>query len=212
MTDDKPRQRVTYYKATQPNGTDFFSGTIDYAAALKSGEPLKRLTSADGRYACCTPTVYHAADTPSETLIGGWWPCRLFRVAGRPVAREGHKLGFRSLRVVEEVEAWQALGPNGREIVALIDQALALTRADIGKLRDTRDITQNVARNIAWKAARDASREAAWSGARDAAWGTLRSLPGNVVGDAAQALVVKDLISSECFDTLYGPWRSVTEA
>ena len=26
--------RRTYYKATRPNGTDFYTGTVDYGAAL----------------------------------------------------------------------------------------------------------------------------------------------------------------------------------
>jgi hypothetical protein len=29
-----------YYKATRPDGTDFRTGTVDYAAALASGEPV----------------------------------------------------------------------------------------------------------------------------------------------------------------------------
>jgi hypothetical protein len=31
---------TTYYKATRPDGTDFRTGTIDYAAALASGEVI----------------------------------------------------------------------------------------------------------------------------------------------------------------------------
>lgn len=110
----------TYFKATRPDGTDFYSGTVDYAGALASGKPLKRLTNTAGWYECCSGTVYHAADVPSETLIGGSWPCRLFEVTGRPVAAEGHKYGFRSLRVVREIPAWQALGPNGEQVAAFI--------------------------------------------------------------------------------------------
>src|SRR5574341_587085 len=107
---------VIYYKATRPDGTDFRTARVDYAGALVSGEPLPLLTSPDGQYACCTATVYHASDVPSETLIGGAWPCRLFEVTGDPVAQRGHKYGFRSLTVIREVPAWQALGPNGEAV------------------------------------------------------------------------------------------------
>ena len=46
--------------------------------------------------------------------------------------------------------------------------------------------------SAAWSAAWDA----AWSAARDATW------------DAARALVVRDLISAEHYDTLTAPWRT----
>ena len=31
---------MTYWKATRPDGTDFHTGTVDYATALASGEPV----------------------------------------------------------------------------------------------------------------------------------------------------------------------------
>jgi hypothetical protein len=43
--------------------------------------------------------------------------------------------------------------------------------------------------DAAWHAALDAARDATW--------------------DAAKVLVVKDLITPEQFDVLYGPWREV---
>ena len=63
--------------------------------------------------------------------------------------------------------------------------------------------TWHDARDAAWGAARDAARAAAWDAARDAAWDTARY--------AALALIVRDLITPEQFDILYGPWRSVME-
>ena len=143
----------TYFKATDTEGRDFHTGTVDYAGHLASGKPLKRLTSDDGVYECCTDTVYHASDTPSETLIGGKFPCRLFEITGRPVAQSGRKYGFRSLRVVREVPAWQALGPNGEQVVALIAQAAGATPDQITRL--------DAARDAVWGAARDAARDAA---------------------------------------------------
>ena len=32
---------TTHWKATRPNGTDFRTGTVDYGAALLSGEVVK---------------------------------------------------------------------------------------------------------------------------------------------------------------------------
>ena len=31
----------SYYKATRPDGTDFYTGTVDYGAALASGDTIR---------------------------------------------------------------------------------------------------------------------------------------------------------------------------
>lgn len=169
----------TYFKATRPDGMDFATGTVDYASALVSGKrvrPVERVAPADR--ALCRPGVLHAATVPTETLVGGSWPCRLFRVEGRPLsslnmASHSHKRGFASLQVVEELPAWQALGPQGVQVAALIDRA--------------RRLTADEARRLA--AARSAARAAA--------------------GAAARALIVADLIPTDAYDLLVGPWRQV---
>jgi hypothetical protein len=169
-----------YYKATKPDGFDFYSGTVDYAGALVSGKPVTRKPVPEYGFECCSDTVYHAADAAAETLIGCKWPCRLFEVSGKPVAQRGHKFGFRSLRVLREIPAHLALGPQGEEVAALIDQASRVTYEQSVQL--------DAARDAAWDAARDAARDA---------------------GCAAVALLVRDLVSDDVFDTLYGPWASV---
>src|SRR6266849_1995412 len=176
---DRKRKEVAgfvklYYKAVRPDGTDFHTGSVDYAAHLASGEKLPPIKVPKGtKRKTCSNTVYHASDTPSETLIGGSWPCRLFEVTGKSVASEGHKHGFVTMRVVKEIESWKALGPNGEAVAALIERAKQLTPEEVRRLDATWDDT--------WIAARD----------------------------AALALVVRDLITDEQFDLLYGPWAVV---
>lgn len=158
---------TTYYKCTRPDGTDFRTGTIDYAAALVSGEvithPAKRLRPGDA-------STYLSVSVAAADCTGMRWPCRLFRVepVGKAVPDPDipSKRCVKALRVVEELPAWQALGPNGEAVVSLIDRARTLTR----------DETYRMA----------AARAAA--------------------GDAAWALVVRDLISTEHFETLVAPW------
>jgi hypothetical protein len=224
-----------FYKATQPDGTDFYTGTVDYAAALAAGKPVRRKPAAE-EYWTCSDLVYHAADAAAETLVGCRWPCRLFEVTGRPVAQAGHKFGFRSLRVLREIPAHLALGPNGEDVAALIDQASRITYDQARELDAARvaarvaardaawdaarvaardaawDAAWDAARDAAWDAARDAARvaarDAAWVAARDAAWVAARD-DARVATHAAAALVVRDLVSDDVFDTLYGPWASV---
>jgi hypothetical protein len=79
--------------------------------------------------------------------------------------------------------------------------------------------SRHAAWDAAWRASRNAARSAAWDAAWDAAWraarNASRSAAWNAVrdaaGDAAAAMVVKDLIIPEHFDALYSPWASVME-
>lgn len=180
----------TYFKAVRPDGTDFHTGTIDYAAALGS-DPITLPVVPDPE--CCTSDVLHASTVPAETLIGGSWPCRLFEVTGTPVAERGYKRGFFSLSVVREVDAHQALGPQGEQVAALIDRARKLTVGEAEKL------------DAAWRG--DSDTDDAW----DAAWGAAaaRESAGEAARDAALALVARDLISEEHYDLLTGPWARV---
>jgi hypothetical protein len=180
---------TTYYKATSPDGTDFYSGSILYEV----GKTVRPKRQKGVQPMICGPGFLHAADVPAETLVGGEWPCRLFEVTGKPHAgfdkRHPHKGGFKQLRVVRELPAHLALGPNGVEVARFIESWKVVTVEQAWAL----GAAQGAARDVAWSAARDV----AWDVARDVAWG------------AAWALVVRDLITPEQFDTLTGPWVSV---
>lgn len=208
-----------YYKATRMDGTDFYSGTVDYAGALESGKRVRVSTPKSDYYRCCTSDVLHASSMPTETLIGGSWPCRLFEVSGRPVAREGHKRGFRTLKVEREIEGWGALGPQGKQIAALIDAAGKLTRQNVLDLDAACGAAWDAAWDAAWGAARDAAlgaaRDAARGAARDAAWGAARDAAWGAAWGAAGSLCLRDLVGidsrfqQEHYDLLTKAWREV---
>ena len=65
-----------------------------------------------------------------------------------------------------------------------------------------------MSRGAAWDAAHDAERDAVRSATRYAAWGTAWSATRRSVWGAACALVTRDLISTEHYDTLTTPWRT----
>ncbi|GEL17665.1 hypothetical protein [Pseudonocardia asaccharolytica] len=132
------------------------------------------------------PETYLSASTePAETLIDRSWPCRLLRV--RPVGEtidsdeHPHKVGALAYQVVEETAAWQALGPKGRLVAALIERLRGLTGAE----------ADAIAARFA------AAGDTAWYAARFAAW------------DAATALVVRDLLPAHHYRTLTDPIISV---
>ena len=121
----------SYYKATRPDGTDFYTGTVDYGAALASGDTI-RLDSDETEFP--GPGWLHLATVPTE-CDGMTWPCRLFEV--EPVGEfhrgEGHphKIGCREVRVLRELPAHEAFGPQGEQVAALIERARCLTAAEI---------------------------------------------------------------------------------
>jgi len=168
-----------YYKATRLDGTDFRTGTVNYAAACGTGQ-LVTWPGTRSHYSAAgmvrdDPATYLSVSTElGEVLTGGQWPCLLFTVKphGRTI---GHsewtwKRCCRDLVVLKELPAHQALGPNGEAVVALIERAKRLTAEEI----------------TAWHAA--ARNAAAWHAghaAGDAAWHAARYAAGHAAGDAA---------------------------
>lgn len=176
--------------------------------------------------------MLHAATVPTETLDGGWWPCRLFEVAGEPVAglddEYPHKAGFAELKVVRELDPHLALGPQAPEVAALIDRARRLTRDEVralaagrnaawygawGVAQDAWDaawiVARAAARTAACDVARDAASEAAMDATSAAPWDAAAAAAAAAADEAACALVVRDVLPAEHFDCLYGPWRDV---
>ena len=173
---------MTYWKAVREDGTDFYSGTVRWA-------PEQGDIPAEG-IAVAHPTstawgedhsTHLCASTSPTDCTGFKWPCRLLEM--EPVAEvhehAGSKVSALSWRVVRELPAMQALGPQGAAVAALIDGLRRLDAEALARLADARD--------------------AAWDAVRDAAWGA---------ADAAVALVVWDLITSEHRDTLTAPIRT----
>ena len=186
---------TTYYKAVRPDGTDFFSGKVRWLPP--AGEPLpegglivrhptaRKRTTGDAAHYLSVATV------PTD-CTGTGWPCRLARVERTRAAvwqPEPDALPTKAAswqwRVVEELDATLTLGPQGREVAALIERAARLTGDEVAGLA------------TAWYAAGDVTRDAAWYAARDAA------------RDAILATLVRDLITPEQYDLLMAPWRTV---
>ena len=166
-----------YYKATRLDGTDFRTGTVHYRVGERTTHPTSTKRTKND------PSTYLSVSTVPTDCTGFSWPCRLFAVegVGKPMLAENlpNKRCFLAVDVIEELPAHMVFGPQGEQVVALIERAGQLTADEARRMA------------AAWAAARAAARDAA----RDAARA------------AAGALVVRDLITPEQFDILYGPWR-----
>ena len=110
-------------------------------------------------------------------------------------------------------------GPNTAGVEALIETIETITPKQIDKLGAAWDAALGAAWDAAWDAAwgaawdaaRGAALDAAWGAAWDAARGAGLGAARGAAWGAACALVVRDLISEEDFDLLYGPWKIVME-
>ena len=186
---------MTYFKAVRPDGTDFYSGTVQWAPTQgeipEGGIVVTHPTSMAWEEDHSTHLCASAA--PAD-CTGFSWPCRLLEVepVGEVYHHAGSKRSALSWRVVRELPAVEAFGPQGAAVVALLD---GLERLDATQLAAW-DAARGAARGAAWDAAWDAARDAA----RDAAW--------DVPCDVAAALIAWDLIAPDQRDALTAPLRT----
>ena len=176
----------TYFKAVRVDGTSFHDPNFNWLTEDGVvGHPRPDLTGSAANYL--------SVATVASDCTGFYWPCRLLVVEpiGEVVPDNSYpnKRRGRAFKVVDEVEAWQVFGPNGKEVVAFLELLPMLTKTQ-------------------WYAARDAAREAAWVAAREAAWVAARVAARVAAWDAARALVLRDVLSVEHFNTLTAPMRA----
>jgi len=205
--------QTRFFKATRPDGTDFYTGEVDYAAALASGQPLPELPGGE-----FPGTGWYHVGVQSTSCVGMSWPCRLFVV--EPVGPVEHvgkeKAGCRSLRVVEERPAHEVFGPQGVQVVELLTRCASLSRI-LAAPHAARNAARDAAFHAAWGAAWEAALNAAWDAARDAAWDAALNAVWDAAWDASLnaalnavcALLVRDLIGEKHYVALTGTWASI---
>ncbi|MES2210944.1 MAG: hypothetical protein V4515_12300 [Chloroflexota bacterium] len=196
---------TAYFKCTRPDGTDFRTGTVDYAAALVSGEVIRHPATMVKDEA----STYLSVSVEPADCTGFEWPCRLFRVepVGRTLRASNltNKRACRALRVVEELPSHMAFGPNGEAVAAFLEALAKLTPEQVRRLAAARAAARAAAWAAARYAARDAARDAAWYAARDAARAARAAAPA-AAPDAALTIVVRDLITPEQYAILVQPF------
>jgi len=231
----------TYWKSVRPDGTDFHTGTVQWATPGAGRTRPRTVKHPTAKQVGAGASGYLSVSTVPTECTGMEWPCRLLTVEpveGYPVTTPEpgalpHKRASVAWRVTGEVDAHAALGPQAAQVAALIGRVAAITEDEARRLRAAqnaswyaawgaaqdaawyavwyaaRDAAWNAVRDAAWNAVRDAERDAVRSATRYAAWGAAWSATRHSVWGAACALVTRDLISTEHYDTLTTPWRTV---
>ena len=221
---------TTYYKSVRLNGTDFYTGETQWAPPEGHEAPwivyhpagLQEVPSTRARDFLSVATVPTACS-------GMAWPCRLLEVRpveGHPVATPGeeyfpNRVVATAWEVTAELDPRLALGPQADQLLDLFDTAERLTGDQFWDLAAAWNATRDADGNAAWRAAVDAAWGAARRAARsaamaaagyaawDAAWRAAWDADGNAAWDAAEALVVRDCLPQEHYETLTRPWASV---
>src|SRR4051794_13861739 len=137
---------VEYFKEASVEGRDF-----DRGARLELGA----WTPPFGGLRMKLGGGYAVADRITETAGKGEWPCRVFRVevpeGDWPVV-EPNVLRVPTYRPIEELEGWRVLGPQGREVSALLERA--------GRLTDTEVLNLASGEGDTWQPMEDRARAA----------------------------------------------------
>ena len=216
----------TYYKAIRPDGASFYDPTFRWLPeGWESGNPIPtdwvvrhpnpgaKIDSGSGAHA----SRYLSVATVPTDCTGFQWPCVLLEVEAVGQAclddQHPHKRRIYAARVIRELPAHEVFGPQGAEVVAILDRAAKLTAEEVQNLAAAWVAARDAARDAAWVAAWDAARDAAWVAARVAAWVAAwvaaRDAAWVAARDAAVATLARDLITTEHHDLLIGPWRAV---
>ena len=216
----------TYYKAVRPDGASFHDPDFRWLPeGWESGDPIpedwvvehpnpgKRIGKNSGVWA----DEYLSIATVPTDCTGFEWPCVLLgaEAVGRACQDNRHpnKRRVRAARVLRELPAHEVFGPQGAEVVAILDRAAKLTTEEVENLAAAWDAARGAARNDARHAARDDARHAARDAAQVAARGTGRHAAWDAAWgaahDAALATLARDLIPTEHHDLLIGAWRTV---
>ncbi|MDK9341380.1 hypothetical protein [Propionibacterium freudenreichii] len=199
----------TYFKTVRADGTDFHTGRVHWLP--DDGAPIPAegwvVEHPASERVGDTAATYLSVSAVATDCAGMGWPCRLLRVVpdGRqvsipePVALPSKRASIR-WRVTGELPAWQALGPQGREIETLLGQVESLTEDQTLAMSAAWDAAWGAARSAAWRDAWGAAQSAARSAAWDAAWYAAQS--------AVRGLLVLDL-EPDAAEILLAPWVSV---
>ena len=228
---------MIYYKAVRPDGTSFYDGTFRWLPdGWQSGDPVPAdlvVEHPDYSPTDSCASRYLSAATVATDCTGMSWPCVLLEVEPVGSVRQPdprglpHKAVAPAWRVIRELPATDALGPQGVEVSALIDRCRHLTGDDLERLGaagytagyTAGYATRATGRAAAWDAAgytagyatrvaaRYATRDAAWDAAGYTAWDATRVAAEYATRDAVGALVVRDVISRKHYDALTLPWR-----
>ena len=179
------RNKNIYYKATRPDGWDFYTGhTINYRNQI--GHVVK-CSDQLNKPVLCSASVLHASREPIGVFIGIKIPLSIFRVSGEPVVEQDGKCGFKELNVLEEIpqekldelfrfKYTEAINPiNPFEI----EPPRCIREEQLALLKHWASVKDSVRASV-----RDSAWTSAWDSAWDSVWDSMYAYMGSLFPNA----------------------------
>lgn len=164
--------KTPMYKLVRPDGTDFFSGTVNYAENVGK---IIRVKDCDPPEKCWVGKGIYASTNPIDSFkFDAKIPCRAFRVEGIGLLYEDDdEYRFKALRVKEEITDLNSLLRfNYTEAVSPLNPLLLPPTPDIGLREQTLLLRWGAVCSSAWGPVR-AVRSAAYAAVRDSVWNSI---------------------------------------
>ena len=212
---------TTYFKATRPDGTDFYSGKISYLKALENDTLV--LHPLPLRPGATQAMGYLSVATVPTDCTGFTWPARLFEVEAPGDVWTPHsgdlpnKRATTQIRVLRELPAYMLFGPQGEQCVAIIDATAELDDETKTALREARTDEWYDAYDRVWQVASGCRADRA--GLRAAQYALCYRLVGWGDGDAAcgaaLAVLTRHLtgeVTAADYAEVTRPWRELVGA
>jgi len=182
------------YKLTRLDGTDFFSGKINYAdnigkiVRVKDFDPPEKGPCGKG---------FHASRNPNDCFIGSEIPCRAFRVKGiQKISGNEWKSRYQALKIIEEIQDLNSLfGWNYEEAINPVNPFLieppTIQEKHLISLKNWISVRKSVWTSVrglvlesVWDSVCDSDRDSAvdsiWDATWDATWAYIGSFFPNI--------------------------------
>ena len=163
------------YKLTRINGTDFYSGTINYADNIGK---IVRVNSFDPPESGDCGKGLHSCKNPNDCFIGARIPCRAFQVKTIDVICRGTKITrSQGLKVIGEIKDLDSLfGWKYSEAINPINPF---------KINAPQVTDEHIELLKKW----DSVWDSVWASVWDSVWDSVRDSVGASVGDSVWASV-----------------------
>jgi len=186
---------MNFYKLARPDGYDFYTGkTINYRENI--GKTVKCPNYC--RYGnLCSESFIHASKEPNQCFVGAKIPCSAYVVEGEPIKEDSDKCGFKSLKIVKELNPEELFEWNYKEACNPIHPF---------KIKPPKKITKKHLELLkTWASVGDSAWDLVWASVGDSAWDSVRNSVWNLVWNLV-GVSVWNLIGNSVWNSV---WDSV---
>jgi len=191
----------TFYKLTQPNGWDFYTGkTINYRENIGKIVKCPKFNK-EGHL--CSSAFIHASRDPTQCFLGAKIPCSAFLVTGNPIKKDKDKCGFSELLIVRELKPKEIFNWDYETAINPVNpfkiKPPKIAKREINLVKDWDSVRASV-----W----DSMRASVWA----SVWDSVRASVGASMGDSVRASVWDSVGASMGASVWDSVWASMGDS